>query len=85
MRLCSVRRRLCTPCGQAALGQLPPGELVGILKFICQCTPAGVGLRVPGDGGLSDVATSSDEARPATSYRQEHAGLVCACALSKSF
>jgi len=48
---------------QAALAELPQGELVVILRYICQCTPAAMGLGLPADRLLTDAATSSDEAR----------------------
>jgi len=48
---------------QAALAELPQGELVAILRYICQCTPAAKGLGLPADRLLTDAATSSDEAR----------------------
>lgn len=48
---------------QAALAELPQGELVAILRYICQCTPAAMGLGLPADRLLTDAATSSDEAR----------------------
>lgn len=39
---------------------------MGILKYICQCTPAAMGMGMPADRLLTDAATSSDEVRSAT-------------------
>ena len=45
---------------QAALSALPSDDLQALLKYICTCNPASLGLGAPGGPALSNAASSSD-------------------------